>query len=390
MGKNVVIGVVLAIIVVLVAFLGVSSTAFFSATGADGNSSSVNAIQNDSIRIGWISDLSGPVAKYGSMEAGQMAVDEINAKGGINGKKIELIVEDGKCNPKAALDAVNKLIFADGVKFILGGHCSPESVTIAPLVEKNKVIMIASSTTSPLLTPMGDYVFRTSPISTVQADLDANIAINKYNYKTVAIIFAQTDYARPIAERMRDVFTQMGGKVLSFHTYQQNASDFRDILAKVAQEKPDFVFLSPQNSDEALQLLKQMKELNINSAIFGNEQLYNTKVFANSTLNEGVITSGPKYGPENQKTKEFIERYNARYGMDPPFGVWTAEAYDAVYLLAKAIEQEGENPDKVKDYLYTVKDYSGASGSITINSNGDGVREYVVRVIKNGKMVPLE
>ena len=379
MGKKLVgIGILVVVAILALFVSSMTPTALFTSQS------------ESSIKIGWISDLTGSTAKYGSLVAAKIAVDEINAKGGINGKQIELIVEDGACNTKTALNAIHKLIDVDQVKFVLGGHCTPESVAIAPVVEENKVIMLASITTSPVLTPMGDYVFRTSPVGVVQSDLLSKIAVEEFNYKNIAIVFSQTDYARPIAERMQTGIKQLGANVVLYESFQQNTIDFHSLLVKVQQSKPDMIFVSSQNSDEAYQLLKQMKELNIKVAIFGNDQIYNTKAFGDSKLNEGVLTSGPAFDLNAPLTKEFVDKYNAAYHSSLPFGVWTAESYDAVHILANAISASGENPEKVKEYLYNVKDYKGASGSVTIDSNGDGVREYIVRIVKDGQLVPYE
>jgi branched-chain amino acid transport system substrate-binding protein len=250
--------------------------------------------------------------------------------------------------------------------------------------------MLASVTTSPALSSMGDYVFRTSPVGVVQSDLLSKLAVNKFGFKKIAILFSQTDYARPIAKRMNDDAVDLGAEVVIYESFVQNTIDFRSILTKVQKANPNMVFISSQNSDEAYQILKQMKELDLNVAIFGNDQIYNLKAFKDSNLNEGALTSGPAFDPKNPQTKEFIEKYKSKYNSDLPFGVWTAESYDAVYILADAIKAVGEDSNKVKDYLYGVKDYAGASGKITIDSNGDGVREYIVRVIKEGELIPFE
>ncbi|MEI7960801.1 MAG: ABC transporter substrate-binding protein [archaeon] len=375
------VGVAIIAIVLLVSagiFLGVNSNALFAQE------------KQDTIKIGWISDLSGSGAKYGAYEAGLLAVEEINAKGGINGKKIELIVEDGKCNSKTAVDAMNKLVNIDKVKFVLGGHCSPETIAIAPLAEENKVIVLASISTSPVITSLGDYVFRTSPVSVIQSDLLANLAVTKLKKKKVAIIYSQTDYAKPIAEKMKERFPIEGGQVVLYEGFLQNSTDFRSILAKVQASGADLLFLSPQNSDEALNLLKQVKELNIQTQIFGNDQLYNVKVFGENRLNEGVIIGAPEYSKENALTKKFTDAFVAKYKSEPPFGIWTAESYDGVYLLAEGISKYGEDTDKVKEFIYSVKDWEGASGKITIDKNGDGVREYSLKLVKNGLLVGLD
>jgi branched-chain amino acid transport system substrate-binding protein len=125
-------------------------------------------------------------------------MDEINKAGGIDGKRLQIIFEDGKCTSKDALSAANKLIQVDKVKVILGGHCTPESVAIAPVAEKNKIVMLAGITSTPLLSSAGEYVFRTTSVSTVQSTILAEIAVNKLGGKKFAVIYEQSDFARPI------------------------------------------------------------------------------------------------------------------------------------------------------------------------------------------------
>jgi branched-chain amino acid transport system substrate-binding protein len=177
--KKLLVGALLVIGLFVLTISGLSSTAFFGVQ------------PENSIKIGWISDLSSATSKYGAYEAGMLAVNEINSNGGINGKKIELIVEDGKCDTKEAITAINKLINIDGVKFVLGGHCTAESMAIAPIVEQNKIIMLAAITSTPLLSDAGDYIFRTSSISTVQSDLMAKAAIGKGVKKLQLFTFKQ-------------------------------------------------------------------------------------------------------------------------------------------------------------------------------------------------------
>ncbi len=348
--------------------------------------------EGEVIKIGYIGAITGSTAKFGSYEAVQLAVEDINNKGGINGKKIKLIAEDGKCDPKSAVDSVNKLINFDNVKFILGGHCSPESVSIAPIVEKNKVIMLASITTNPLLTDMGDYVFRTSPSSaSIEAELIADLAI-KEGLSNMAIIYAQTDHAQPIAEKLRDEFTQKRGIVSLFESYLQNNTDFRTPILKAKSENVDSIFLSSQAPDESYNFMKQLRELGIESRVFGNTaSAVQSIIDKNPEIFEGLIVSQPSFDVDNEKTKEFVDKYKEKYNVgNIPFGIWTAESYDAVFILADAIKENGEDVEKVKEYLYQVKDFEGASGKISIDENGDGVREYHPIIIKQGKFIPYE
>lgn len=355
--------------------------------------SNVNKKSQDTIKIGWISDLTGPVAKYGAYEAGMLAVEDINNAGGINGKKLVLIVEDGKCNSKAAVDAANKLINIDKVKIIIGGHCTPESAAIAPIAEKNKIIMLASITSSPVLTNMGDYIFRTSPISTVQSSILANFSYNKLKIKKIAIIYEQTDYARPIAEKLKDEFLNLGGKVLIFESFSPGTTDFRTILEKVKNEKVDAIFFDPQSPDATYNFMKQIKEINIKIQLLGNDVTSNKLIIDKIPESfEGFILAIPNFNENNLKTKEFIERYKNKYNVDSiPQDIWTAESYDGVIIVGDMLKKCGEtNPDCMKDFLYGLKNYQGVSGTFSIDSNGDGIRDYNLKIIKNGTIINYE
>lgn len=343
------------------------------------------------IKIGWISDLTNANSKYGDIEAGRLAVEEINKAGGIDGRKVTLVEENAKCDSTQTLTAVNKLINVDNVKYILGGHCSTETLAAAPVAEKNKVILLASISTSPDISNSGDYIFRTSAVSIQQAELDADYAL-KNNLKNFAVIYENKAYPKPIADAFKMFFEQKGGTVSVFEAYQTEETDFRSILSKVKASGAQAVFIAPQSPDKAALLLKQIKELGLNVKVFGNEQIGSSATMAltGKDLVEGVIFAEPAFTLDNPETKAFVTAYNAKYGTTGlPYGIYTSESYDAVKILAQAIDSANGDVEKVKAYLYNVKDYKGASGSITINEKGDGVRQYFLKTIVDGKAVVM-
>ncbi|MES2216718.1 MAG: ABC transporter substrate-binding protein [Patescibacteria group bacterium] len=347
-----------------------------------------NSTKSDTVKIGWISDLSGSVKKYGAYEAGKLAESEINAAGGINGKKIEIIYEDGKCMSKDATNAATKLINVDKVKVILGGHCTPESAAIAPIAESNKVIMLAAITSSPVMSNRGKYIFRTTSVSTVQSPMLAMTAYNSLGVKNMAIVYEQTDYARPIAEILKSEFEKLGGKVGVYEGYGTDTNDFKTVLAKIKASGAQAVFVSNQRPDSGINFVKQMSDFGIRAKLLGNDIMSTTAVTKEiPNLVEGMVFAGPRYDvATNQKTKKFNDDFVKTYNMEPPFGIFTAESYDGVYLIADAIAKYGEDTDKIAQYLSTLKNYQGASGSITINEAHDGVREYVPKIIRGGKI----
>ena len=367
----------MALIVLLVLVYGFSGTSF--------------VVQEDEIAIGFVGALTGPVAQYGSYEAVSLAVQEINALGGIDGKRVNLIAEDGACNPTSAASTARKLIFVDNVQFILGGHCSPESLAVAPLAEENKVLMLASITTSPYLSDKEDYVFRTSPSSVVQAELIARYAFSAKDVNSFSILYEQTDYAQPIAEKLQSEVISLDGRVDVFEGFAPGTKDFRSIISKAIDSGSDAIFISPQSPDAAFNLLKQITEMGFEGEVFGNDVSGNKAAFLKDpSLQDGLVIASPRFDQTSVGYSQFRELYSETYNVgDIPYGFWTAESYDAVYVLKEAIELAGEDPTLVKEYLYDLEGYDGVSGSIEFDQNGDGQRDYSLKVILDGEQIDL-
>lgn len=344
------------------------------------------------IRIGWIGAMTGPVAKYGAYQAALLAQDDINAAGGINGHPLELVFEDGKCDPKTAVNAAMKLLNVDKVHFIVGGHCTPESLPISSLVERNKALMLAAITSSPKLSTAGDNVFRVTAVSTKGVDLQVPYAAEQMKLKRFAVVSEETDYARPLAEHFQEIFPKTGGEIVASESYSPGESDFRAILTKIKSKSPDGVYLGVQAPDRAILILQQMKDLGMHAAIFGNEITGNAFQSASDKkdLFEGVIFPEPQIDWNAAATHDFVERFKKRFNVESlPFGFWSAEAYDAVRLLAKMLGECGNDVEKVKHCLYQVKNYPGISGSIGIDTNGDGIRTYLLKTVRKGEISPL-
>ena len=209
--------------------------------------------------------------------------------------------------------------------------------------------------------------------------------------RKIAIIYEQTDYARPIAERMEEKFLEDGGEVVFIEAYLPTETDFRTIISKAISRNPDSIFLSTQRPEASFQLVKNIKEFGLDVQLFGNDAVVLKGMFGeNPEIQEGIIGAGPNYDKNNPKTKAFTEKFLKRFEMDSlPYGFYTAESYDGMFMLKEAIEAVGEDPEKVKDYLYTIE-YHGASGTIKLDEHGDGIREYILKIVKDGELVPYE
>ena len=320
-------------------------------------------------------------------------MDEINAKGGINGRMLKLFAEDGRCSTFISSNAVEKLVDVDNVKIILGGHCTPESVVTAKVAGKSTFVALASITSSPMFSGINPYFARTTWLSTQQAPAIADYAFDTAKITKMAVVSEQTDYARPIADNVKSEFVKRGGQIVDDESFAPNTSDFRSIITKIKASGAQAVDISAQSPDAALNFLKQIKELGMgNIKVFGNDVVnVQTNIDSDKEAFEGVMFASPDFDVNNPKTKAFIDAYSAKYKVTGiPAGILTAESYDAVYIIADALQKYGLDTEKIAAYIHGLNDFKGASGSITINQNGDGVRTYSMRVIRGGKVQDIQ
>lgn len=345
---------------------------FIGAGGLTGNA--VRVSDGEIIKIGFISPLTGPATIYGleDQNALALAVEEINNKGGIDGRSIKIIYEDGKCNGKDAANAAQKLINVDGVKIIMGGGCSGETLSIAPITESNKVILFSSLSTSPDITNAGDFVFRNAPSDSDSASVTAELAWNN-GVRKIAIISQNTDYAQAFKLVFIKRFEELSGEVVSDENYNTEQTDFKTIITKTLAANPDAILIDPQETSGGL-VAKQLKELGYNGPLYGNV------IFAGEELLEkygdsieGIYFSDASgLDPEsNDKANSFLESYEAKYDKKPDFDYYAGARYDSMYLLAEAIEAVGYDSEKIRDYLYDLDNFDGVLGSFSFDENGD-------------------
>ncbi|MCC6953112.1 MAG: ABC transporter substrate-binding protein [Deltaproteobacteria bacterium] len=365
---------------VLALIFNLSSVPVATAQGTDGE-----------IRIGWIGALTGPVAKYGTHQAATLAVEDINAEGGIRGRKLTLVTEDGQCKGPAAVAALRKLVSSDRVRFILGGHCSPESLAIAPLLSNLNVLALAACSTSPKLTGVSPNFVRLSPPSIIVGDMLAATAFAD-GRRRGAVIAEETDYAMPPAAHFKELFTRAGGVVADSFDFATADQDHRGLVSRIRALNVDGIYLGTQSKDTAILLVRQLRDQGVRLPIYGNEQVGNAPNGENSEIAkmfDGIVFADPEFDVATPKSAAFAKRYSDRFGTKGlPLGVWTAEAYDSVRLLARAIAECGDEIAQVRECLIKTENVEGVSGLVTILPNGDGARRYVVKVVQsNGSAI---
>lgn len=344
----------------------------------------------ESITIGFVAPLTGDAATYGmeGKNAVTLALSEINAAGGINGKTLNVVYEDGKCSGKDALAAAQKLISTDKVPVILGGECSGETLAIAPIAEQNKVVIMSSFSSSPDITNAGDYVFRNFPSDFAVVKGYVQYIVNKEGYKNVAIITENTDYGVGVRKVFVDETNNIGGTVVADEMFKQGERDFRAIIVKIKATNPQAIFITPQTGVTVGTAVKQIREAGIKTPIFstylfGGEDGLKA---AGTAANDVVFFDAA--GLSGEKGNAFINKYTSAYGKIAGSAFFTGARYDSVFIIANALKKCGEDTGCIKNYLYGMNNYDGAIGSYTFDANGDvvGIALMAPKVIKNGKI----
>ncbi len=342
------------------------------------------------IKIGALLPLSGDAAAYGTefQRIADIALEEINAQGGVNGNKLEIIYEDSKCNPKDGATAAQKLIDVDKVKVILGGACSGETLGAAPIAEQAKVIMLSPSASSPDITNAGDFIFRTNPSDAYAGKIAAEKTI-RMGFKKVAIIHETTDYAQGLKKVFEETFRNKGGEVATIEKYGSDENDFKTQLSKIKASNPEAVYIVTQSPNKAGLILKQMKQIGLNKQVIMDAVMIRGTLKDSTDLLEGVVGVEPKFDQNGSVAKTLFDKYHAKYGNET-FGFYDAATYDAVYLIAEGLGKHGDNTEAFRDFLYATKNRPGAIGDITFDKNGDLITKFSVTQVKNGKLEEIE
>ena len=337
-------------------------------------------------RIGVMESLTGPGETYGSvaLQAKQMAVDEINAAGGINGRMLELIVEDSKCAAQDAITAYNKLTDVDGVKIILGTSCSSAMLGAAPLAEADGVILFSGLATSPDIANAGDYIFRTS-MNDAQLGIDAGNVMWADGIRNLATISETTDYAEGVRRTSVAQFEKRGGTVVAEERYGSDTTDFRTQLTKLIGESPDALLLAAQSEFSGGTIIKQVRELGYEGQIYADI----VPVGATALEIAGDAAAGTKailadISPNNAKGQEVLANFRARYDY-VTLAWYIGSVYDDIYITAECLKQtnDDQDADGMRDCLYAIT-WTGAIGeNYNFDENGEvvGLSNVVVEVL---------
>ncbi len=342
----------------------------------------------ETVKIGAVFAKTGTAVLYTlhDLEAIRLAVEELNAQGGLLGKQIELLEFDNKSTAITSKLAAENAVKA-GVSVVLGAGWSSHSLAMAPVLQDAKIPMISDSSTNPHVTRIGDYIFRVCFTDPFQGAVMANFAFRDLKART-AIVLTNTgnQYSPGLAQAFIERFQQQGGKILWEGDYLEQVSDFMNLLTRVKTLRPDVIFL-PGYSDDSGSIIHEARAMGIQTPFIGGDGWTLQMYKSGGDAVEGSYYSGHWHQDSpDERSREFVNKYIARYGEITHSGV--PLAYDSVYLLADAVRRAHSlEPARIRDALAATVNFQGVTGTITFDEHGDPVKSAVILQFAKGKSV---
>jgi len=342
------------------------------------------------ILVGEYGSLTGSEATFGQSthNAIMLAVDEINAGGGVNNRKIRVLTEDDQSKAEEAANAVTKLISQNNVVAVLGEVASSNSLAAAPICQSNKVPMISPSSTNPSVTQKGDYIFRMCFLDDYQGQSMARYLYNTVGTRKVAVLIDnKSDYSTGLAKFFSDAFAGLGGKIVATQSYAKGDSDFRSQLTAIKTANPDLIYV-PGYYNDIGQIAIQTRDLGMNMPLAGGDGWESPKLIEiGGKALEGCFYSNHYFpGDPNPTVRDFVEKYRQRYSATPD--ALAALAYDTARVLADAMKRAGKTDGPaLREAIGATKGFNGVTGTINLgpDRNPEG-KTLVIVEVKGGAL----
>jgi len=345
------------------------------------------------IVVGYYGDLSGRTSNFGqSTKNGvEMAADEINKAGGINGRQIQILSEDDEGRPEKAATVVTKLIDQDRVIALLGEVASGNTLAAAPKAQAAKVPMISPSSTNPAVTQVGDYIFRVCFIDPFQGEVMAKFAANTLKAKRAAIMLDfNSPYSRGLTDFFESSFTKLGGQIVNKQSYTQGDRDYKGQLTAIRATNPEVIYV-PGYYGEVGVIAKQAKQLDIQVPLLGGDGWDATQLWdlGGDSLNGDFISNHYSVDDPSPAIRKFVADYKARHGNVPD--ALAALGYDAMRVLGEAIKRAGTTEEpQLRDAIAKTQNYPGVTGTISIDAQRNAVKPAVVLKLQDHKYIYQE
>ncbi len=361
-------------------------------TGCDKPASTPGAATGP-IKVGEFASMTGSEATFGqsSHEGTLLAVDHLNAAGGVLGRKMELLMEDDQSQAGQPATVVRKLIARDGVVAVLGEVASSRSLEAAPICQQSQIPMISPSSTNPKVTAVGDYIFRVCFIDPFQGTVMANFARHTLHLKKVAVLTdVKSDYSLGLAKFFKEGFIADGGAIVAEQNYSSGDKDFSAQLTALKAVNPDGIFVPGYYTEVGLIAL-QARQLGLNVPLLGGDGWESSSLIPIGGVSlEGSYFS-THYSPEDTSAavQDFVKAFRAKYNETP--NAMAALGYDSAMILADAMKRAGTTDGaKVRDALAATKDFQGVTGKITMDADRNASKPAVILAIRDGQFKYVE
>jgi branched-chain amino acid transport system substrate-binding protein len=344
------------------------------------------------IRIGLITPLSGDVKTYGESVKNSflIAVEEANAKGGVAGMKVVYVIQDDKNDPTEAANVANLLINRHRVKAIVGAVTSKTSIPVSDIAQAAKVPALTPTGTNPKITVADgrrkDYMFRSCFIDPFQGSVMARFAVETLKKRSAAVLYdASNDYSKGTAEVFRASFGKQGGKIVAFEAYGKDDVDFSALLTKVKASGAEALYLPDYYGKVGL-IARQAREKGVKAQLIGVDGWDSPDLvrIAGAAVEGGYFVN--HYSPEDTRpeVQAWVRKYRERHGQLPD--ALGTLAYDGTMMLFEAIRRAGsDDPRKIRDALASIRDFSGITGKMALDANGDAVKSAAILKIEGGR-----
>jgi branched-chain amino acid transport system substrate-binding protein len=347
----------------------------------------------DTIKIGFLGALTGDVAMYGkpTLDGMKMAAEEINAAGGVVGKKIEIVEADDRGDKQEGASVTQKLISRDKVVAIVGDPTTGITKVAAPIAQKAGVVLLSAGATGPGVVEVGDYIFRDTLLDSIAIPACIEYFAKDLKFKKVAIITSDNnDYSVGLSQTFRDAAKKVSSiKIVADEKVKDGDKDFSAQVTNIKAQKPDVILFSGYYTEGAL-IMKEARKQGIKCSMFGGDGLFSPKfIELGGTAVEGSM-SALGFSPDQAtpETEKFINGFKAKHNGELP-GLFDAQGYDAIKLLADAMTRANSIDPKVfKDALAKTKNFAGVSGTISMQASREPIKSPLsLLFVKDGKFV---
>jgi len=347
------------------------------------------------VKLGAIISLTGQGAGYGtSIRKGvDLAVEQINAAGGIDvheqgPKPITMDIRDAESSSSPAATAAHELL-DEGVVAVVGADLSDITLDIAPIFQAAEVILLSPSSSSPKISDAGDFIFRNFPSDELEALNTADYIYNKLGIREAAVVANQNEFGIGQKNSFIERFRQLGGRVDGQASYPRDATDFSSVVQEIAGLGMPAIYIAGYTAD-TVGVARALRAARVKAALFATGAVQASELRSqDEDAVEGLVFPQPSFdaGSDDDNVRAFVTAFSQKYGHEPD--VYAAHGYDAVKILAEAVQEAGLDPHEIRFYLNSMNPYAGVSGTTDFNDKGDVRKFHRMYRIESGQAVPI-